>query len=134
MKKINRFLMFSFALLLVFSFMQGECYADNSMNHKVRTEYIDESFCYLDIYSDGEASIDVFCRAKSNKTIYGEIIIQRKGWFGWSHTKTINVTGYNGSLDKNKTYNLSKKGVYRVKFKTTCGGETYSVYSTEEEY
>lgn len=134
MKKVNKMFILCFVFVLGLIFVQSECYADDLTKYGDRTQYIDESFCYLDIDSDGEASIDAFCRAKVNKPIYGKIIIQRERWYGWSNVKTIYVTGYNGRLDTNRCYSLSKKGTYRVKFKTTCCGETYSVYSTEEKY
>ena len=40
----------------------------------------------------------------------------------------------NGRINTTRTYNLTYKGTYRVKFTTTCDGETYNVYSTEEKY
>ncbi len=134
MKKLSKILGISFMVLIGIIFIQDNCFADDYVENNLRTKYIKESFCYLEIEDDGEAIIDVFCRARYNKTIYGKIIIQRKRNSAWTHVKTISVTGYNGRLDKERYYKLSKSGTYRVKFKTTCGGETYTVYSTKEEY
>ena len=76
----------------------------------------------------------VFCRVRNNKKIEAEIIVQKKGWFGWTNIKTFNINSYSGRIDTTRTYSLTYKGTYRAKFTTTCDGETYSVYSTEEKY
>ncbi len=86
------------------------------------------------LIDDGELVVNGICSAREGKTIYGEIIIQRKGWFGWSDVENIDVTGYDGELYAEEYVSLSRTGKYRAKFTVTCGGETYSVYSNKKKY
>jgi len=130
MKKINKFLVLSFVFILCIGFMESVSYADK---YEDRTAYINSARCKIDI-DDGELVVNGICSAREGKTIYGEITIQRKGWFSWSDVEKFDFTGYNGELYAEEFVSLSETGKYRAKFTVTCGGETYSVYSNEEKY
>ncbi len=130
MKKFNKFLLFSLMCVLCVSFMQPASYADTSNN---RTNYITSARCDIEI-NDGELVVNAICRAREGKTIYGEIIIQRKGRYGWYKVESFDEIGYNGKLYAEEFISLNGSGKYRAKLKVTCVNETYTTYSNIKKY
>ncbi len=131
MKKLINFLVFSLVFVLFLGFTYSLSYADV---YNVETAYITSSRCDIDIDNNGELVVDAICRARDGKTIYGEITIQRRGWFGWFEIESFDEIGYNGKLYVEEFFSLNRTGKYRAKFTVTCVNESYTVYSTEEDY
>ncbi len=124
----RRIVIFVMIVILFSSSCLSYSYAANGAVKSERNQYITIVYSNIGINSS-IINIDLYAKARYHKTIYGHVYVQKKGWFGWYNVNYVSVIGYNGVLNKNVKMYLKSSGLYRVKFRANCSGDSVTVYS-----